>query len=148
MHQSRWGDPVHDQLEPPRRCADQDTAALVSTEEQIKTQALPLHGQKQKGSVCFPSSHHSHASWEKERWIYRVGRRGSIHEVGGPVKRRKELIKIWIVAALIVLLIMICAGIRLYHECRRPPDDRVPRAAFKREDDYYDKVLKEPHGRD
>ena len=28
------------------------------------------------------------------------------------------------------------------------PDDRVPRAAFKREDDYYDKVLKEPHGRD
>lgn len=55
---------------------------------------------------------------------------------------------IWIVAALIVLLIMICAGIRLYHECRRPPDDKVPRAAFKREDDYYDKVLKEPHGSD
>ncbi len=55
---------------------------------------------------------------------------------------------IWIVAALVVLLFMICAGIRLYHECRRPPDDRVPRAAFKREDDYYDKVLKEPHGRD
>ena len=46
------------------------------------------------------------------------------------------------------VLIMICAGIRLYHECRRPPDDRVPRAAFKREDDYYDKVLKEPHGSD
>lgn len=28
---------------------------------------------------------------EKERWIYRVGRRGSIHEVGGPVKQRKEI---------------------------------------------------------
>lgn len=47
-----------------------------------------------------------------------------------------------------VLIVMIGASTRLYHECKKETDDKVPREAFTREDDYFDKVLKEPHGSD
>lgn len=55
----------------------------------------------------------------------------------------------WIlVIAGMVLIVMINATFRLYHECKKEPDDKVPREAFTREDDYFDKVLNEPHGSD
>ena len=53
-----------------------------------------------------------------------------------------------LVIASMVLIVMIGAAFRLYHECKKEPDDKVPREAFTREDDYFDKVLNEPHGTD
>lgn len=63
----------------------------------------------------------------------------------------------WIIIAGFVAAIMVCAGIYLYMDCRdHNDDDRVPREAYRcnpdaikcNSDDYYDKVLKEPHGSD
>lgn len=55
----------------------------------------------------------------------------------------------WILfAAIVVLFVLIDASIVLYRECREKPDDKVPREAFTRDDDYFDKVLNEPHGSD
>ena len=53
-----------------------------------------------------------------------------------------------LVIAGMVLIVMIGAAFLLYHECKKEPDDKVPREAFTREDDYFDKVLNEPHGSD
>ena len=53
-----------------------------------------------------------------------------------------------LVIASMVLIVMIGAAFRLYHECKKKPDDKVPREVFTREDDYFDKVLNEPHGTD
>lgn len=53
-----------------------------------------------------------------------------------------------LVIAGMVLIVMISATFRLYHECKKEPCHQVPREAFTREDDYFDKVLNEPHGSD
>ena len=63
----------------------------------------------------------------------------------------------WIIIAGFVAAIRVCAGVYLYMDCRgHNDDDRVPREAYRcnsdaikcNSDDYYDKVLKEPHGSD
>lgn len=63
----------------------------------------------------------------------------------------------WIIIAGFVAAIMVCTGVYLYMDCRdHNDDDRVPREAYRcnpdaikcNSDDYYDKVLKEPHGSD
>ena len=69
---------------------------------------------------------------------------------------KKGEITMWIIIAGFVAAIMVCAGVYLYMDCRdHNDDDRVPREAYrcnsdaiKCNSDYYDKVLKEPHGSD
>ena len=61
-----------------------------------------------------------------------------------------------IIIAVYIAAIKDCAGVYLYMDCRdHNDDDRVPREAYrcnsdaiKCNSDYYDKVLKEPHGSD
>lgn len=53
-----------------------------------------------------------------------------------------------LIVAIMIFIVTIIASIVLYHECKEKPDDKVPREAFTRDDDYFEKVLNEPHGSD